>query len=334
MKRNAKIFLIFLFAFCNFFGVILAKDTKQIKIGIVSDQPLDASEWLINLRNGLIEYEKENPNINIKMVEATDPQLYEPIIRTFAQSGYNIIITTYAGIVDATLRVARDFPNILFGSLYGMIENIEKYENVAEFGLDRVQTAFLAGAAAALASEKGIVGIVGGMDEPDINSIIAGWQQGLLYINPQIVDYVSYAGTWTDPTIGKERGLSLVAKGCDVIAAAAGGTGAGTAQAAAETNTKYVAWDVYYPEIFGGKNLQIGSVLNYFDVMFIKFIEKAVAGEVKGGTKMVFGLDSGACTFDIPENSPLSKEDREIIANIRTKLENGEIELTNKPLHK
>ncbi len=106
--------------------------------------------------------------------------------------------------------MAKDYPDIIFGSLDGSIEDIADYSNIQEFGLNRTETAYLAGVCAAAMSESGTVGIVGGMDEPVINAIIAGWQQGLYSVNPNIKDYVSYAGNWTDPTVGKDLGLALV----------------------------------------------------------------------------------------------------------------------------
>lgn len=311
------------------------KDKNEaVKVGFVSDQPLDASEWLVNLVEGVNKYQEEHDNIEIRMIEATQTSEYEPKIRALAEQGFDIIITTYASMAEATIAVAKDYPDIMFGSLDGTIENISNYKNIEEFGLNRTETAYLAGVVAASMSEKGVVGIVGGMDEPVINSIIAGWQQGLRSVNENIVDYVSYAGTWTDPTTGKDRGLALVEKGADVIAAAAGGTGAGTAQAAAETGTYFVAWDTHYDEIFKDNNLELGSALNFFDIMVIQFIEDAINGNFKGGQRVEYGMDKGVCSFDVYDSAPVTEEARKNLANALEKIKKGEITISTEPLHK
>ncbi|MFA5523128.1 MAG: BMP family ABC transporter substrate-binding protein [Tissierellales bacterium] len=304
------------------------------KVAFVSDQPLDASEWLVNLVQGINEYQKSNDNVEVKLVEATQASEYEPKIRALAQQGYDVIITTYASTAEATIAVANDYPNIKFGSLDGTIDNLEGYSNIEEFGLNRTETAYLAGVVAASMSETGVVGIVGGMDEPVINSIIAGWQQGLISVNEDIVDYVSYAGTWTDPTTGKDLGLALADKGADVIAAAAGGTGAGTAQAAAETSTYFVAWDTHYDEVFKNNKVELGSALNYFDVMVIQFIEDAISGNFKGGQRIEYGMDKGVCAFDIYEDAPVSDEARQNVEEALEKIKNGEITISTELLHK
>lgn len=314
------------------------KDTvttsEKMKIAFVSDQALDASEWLINLVAGVSEYQKAHDNVEIKMIEATQANEYEPKIRALADAGYDVIVTTYASTAEATISVSMDYPNVIFGSLDGTIDNIKQYSNIQEFGLNRTETAYLAGVVAAATSEKGVVGIVAGMDEPVINAIIAGWQQGLRSVNPDIIDYVSYAGTWTDPTTGKDLGLSLVDKGCDVIAAAAGGTGAGTAQAAAESQTYFVAWDSHYDEVFSSSKVELGSALNYFDVMVIQFIEDVMNDNFNGGQRVDYGMKQGVCEFHMYEDAPVSEKSRTAVKEALNKIENGELEISTVPLHK
>ena len=137
----------------------------KILVGMVTDMAIDQAEWLQNLVAGVDEYNKSNEyNVEFKVIEATDVSEYEPKLRALAESGYSVIMGMYSAMVDPILAVAADYPDIKFGSLDGNIENIADYENVGEFGLDRLQTGFLAGCAAALMSESGLVGIAGGAD--------------------------------------------------------------------------------------------------------------------------------------------------------------------------
>lgn len=309
-------------------------DVKTFRVAFISDQELDASEWLINLVDGVKKYESTHDNVEIKMAEAVETSTYEPTIRNFASEGYDVIITTYSSMADATISVSKDYPDIYFGSLDGTIDGIENYSNIQEFGLNRTQTGYLAGIVAAYATETGSVGMVGGNDEPVGNAILAGWQQGLKSVNPDIVDYVSYACTYTDPTTGKDLGQALVDKGCDVIAGAAGGTSSGVAQAACENEIKYVGWDTHYPDIFGDTGLELGSALNYFDVMVIAFIEDVMAGNFQGGQRVDYGMSSGVCEFDICEDAGVSDECKAAIEEAIQQISEGKLELSEEPLHK
>lgn len=309
-------------------------DEKTFRVAFISDQELDASEWLINLVDGVKEYENTHDNVEIKMAEAVETSTYEPTIRNFASEGYDVIITTYSSMADATMSVSKDYPDIYFGSLDGTIDGIENYSNIQEFGLNRTQTGYLAGIVGAYASETGVVGIVGGNDEPVGNAIIAGWQQGLKSVNPDIADYVSYACTYTDPTTGKDLGQALIDKGCDVIAGAAGGTSSGVAQAACENEIRYVGWDTHYPDVFGDTGLELGSALNYFDVMVIAFIEDVMDGNFQGGQRVDYGMSSGVCEFDILEDAGVSDECRAAVEEAILQISEGKIELSEEPLHK
>lgn len=302
------------------------------RVALVTDMAVDEAEWLQNLVAGLADYQVENPDIVVKVVEAPHPSEYEPKTRALAQVGYDIIITTNSSMADATISVARSFPNIKFGSLDGVIEDIAEFPNVQEFGLNRTETGYLAGVAAASTTKVDKVGIVGGADEPIINAIIAGWQQGLRRINPDIEDMVAYANTWTDPTRGKELGLMLINNGCDVIAAAAGGTGVGSAQAAAEKDTYFVAWDVHYQDVLG--DLELGSAVNFFERMVIQFIEDAVSGNFQGGKRVDYGISEGVCDFEYLENSPLNDEAKKNIQEAFEDIVAGRIEISTEPLHK
>lgn len=114
----------------------------KILVGMVTDMAIDQAEWLQNLVAGVDEYNKSNEyNVEFKVIEATDVSEYEPKLRALAESGYSVIMGMYSAMVDPILAVAADYPDIKFGSLDGNIENIADYENVGEFGLDRLQTA-------------------------------------------------------------------------------------------------------------------------------------------------------------------------------------------------
>jgi len=306
---------------------------EKTRIAFVSSQEYDSSEWLQNLVTGLEDYEVTHENVEIKLVEAVQANEYEPKTRALAEEGYDLIITSYDAMAAATTTVANDYPDIKFASLQGMVQDLSDYKNLEEFKLNRPQTAYLAGIVAGMMTEANKVGIVGGMDVGGINEIIAGWQQGMLRVNPDIEDFVVYADSFTDPTIGKEFGLSLVAKEADIIAAAAGGSGVGTAQAAADSNIGFVAWDVHYQDVLG--ELEFGSAVNYFEKMFIAYIDDVLAGKFEGGVLKEYGISEGVCDFEILENSLAYKQEiLDEIAAAKADIASGEVVVSGEILHK
>jgi basic membrane lipoprotein Med (substrate-binding protein (PBP1-ABC) superfamily)/DNA-binding SARP family transcriptional activator len=101
---------------------------------------------------------------------------------------------------------------------------------------------FLMGAAAALKTETGIVGFLGGMDQPVIWEFQAGFEAGVRAIDPEIVVLVDYLSPYWDdsgfksPTAAFDRAREMHRSGADVIYTAAGTSGEGALVAAYQTS--------------------------------------------------------------------------------------------------
>lgn len=307
-------------------------ESEKHRIAFVSYQAFDSSEWLQNLTKGLKQYEEENENVEIKCIEALAVDQYETKVRACCEEGFDIIITTYSDMADATIAAAVDYPDIKFGILQGEMENIADYSNIADFHLNRTETAFIQGCAAALMTKTGKVGFVGGSDSGGINEILAGYQQGIAYIDNGTEDVVTYCNSFTDPTIGKEYALQLIAGGCDVIFGAAGGSGTGCAQAAEEQGVMYAACDVHYTD--AAPNAEIGSAMNYFENMVIAFIDDTIHDNYQGGTSREYGIAQGAAGYEFADNDLAPQDIQDQVMAVSEKIAAGEIEIASEPLHK
>ncbi|HHW93116.1 MAG TPA: BMP family ABC transporter substrate-binding protein [Clostridiaceae bacterium] len=340
MKTRTKIISIVLLVVlliatvaCGGNGDTKDDSTAKPRVAMVSYMAVDEAEWLQNLVAGVEQYLKDNPDrFEFKVIEATQPNEYEPKIKAACEEGYDIVITTYDNMAAATIVAAEQYPDVKFGTLDGGIENLESYKNIQDFRLSRVETGFLAGIVGAKMSKTNKLGIVAGADVGSINEIIAGWQQGMRYVNNEIEDVVMYANTFTDPTKGKELGLALINQGCDVIGGAAGGTGVGVAQAAAEKGTYYVAWDVHYPDVV--PDLELCSALNYFDKMVLAFINDAISDNYQPGKTTIYGVKEGAAALGYLDNNLISDEIKKFVEEVADKVAAGEIELKLEPIHK
>ena len=97
---------------------------------------------------------------------------------------------------------------------------------------------FLVGVLAAMASKTGKIGFVGGMDIPLIRRFECGYEQGIKCANPKAEVIANMTGTtpaaWNDPGRGGELAKGQFDRGVDVVYAAAGSTGIGVLQAAAD----------------------------------------------------------------------------------------------------
>ena len=117
--------------------------------------------------------------------------------------------------------------------------------NVASINYKANEGSFLVGAIAALKSESGKIGYIGGADVPLLHEFEAGYIAGVNAVNPDAgvtVEYISEDETgFGMPDRAKEIALAQYESGIDVIYVAAGGSGNGVLEAAREQH-KFVIW--------------------------------------------------------------------------------------------
>ena len=156
-------------------------------------------------------------------------------LRKLAARGYDVVIGVGFLFTDAIRAVAADFPDVRFVLVDGHLDGLP---NVASLVFREQEGSFLVGALAALKSETGTIGFVGGMDVPLIHKFEAGYKAGANHVRPGVRILVGYAGVrpeaFADPVRGKEIALSQIEQGADVVFHAAGVTGLGVIEGARE----------------------------------------------------------------------------------------------------
>ena len=177
----------------------------------------------------------------------------------------------------------------------------EVLTNVASLLFAEEQGSFLVGAAAALKSQTGTIGFIGGVEIDLIKKFEAGYIAGAQAVNPDIEILSQYItqppdfSGFNDPAKGKEIGASMYSDGADVIYTAAGGSGQGTTQAASEAGEPGSVWvigvdsDVYNLESAELQPYILTSMLKRVDVAVQQTIEALANGEFRGGVR-VFDL--------------------------------------------
>src|SRR5215211_2761430 len=132
----------------------------QIRVGIVfdiggkDDRSFNASAW-----EGVKRAAKDFP-IVLRDVEPGDPTSVEPALRAFAERGYDLVIGVGFEQMPVVERVAKDYPNVNFVIIDGVIE----LPNVASLVFKEHQGSYLVGLIAGMTSKTGTVGFIGGMD--------------------------------------------------------------------------------------------------------------------------------------------------------------------------
>ncbi|NKX37880.1 BMP family ABC transporter substrate-binding protein, partial [Rhodobacteraceae bacterium R_SAG4] len=132
----------------------------------------------------------------------------------------------------------------------------------------------------------------GGMDVPLIRKFACGYAQGVKAVNPDATVISNMTGTtpaaWNDPVKGSELTKAQISQGADVIYAAAGGTGVGVLQTAADEGILSIGVDSNQNHLHPGKVLT--SMLKRVDVAVYNIL---MAGD---------DLEVGKVTLDLSDD--------------------------------
>ncbi len=206
--------------------------------------------------------------------EITSDAQREQAIRRFAEAGNNPIVMAGFSWATPLSEAAGDYPDTKFV----LIDMVVDAPNVRSVVFNEHEGSYLVGMMAAQASETDIVSFVGGMDIPLIRKFACGYAQGVMAANPDATVIANMTGTtpsaWNDPVKGSELTLSQISQGADVVFAAAGGTGIGVLQTAADEGILSIGVDANQNYLHPGQVLT--SMLKRVDNAVY---ESFVAGE-------------------------------------------------------
>ncbi|MCW2757349.1 MAG: family transporter substrate-binding protein [Nocardioidaceae bacterium] len=174
--------------------------------------------------------------------EATDGEAEsarETRLRDLADAGMNPIVGVGFAYSEAVNAVAPDYPKLNFAVIDGFDPDKTANDNVAYLGFAENEGSFLVGAAAAMQSKAKHIGFVGGVHNDLIKKFEAGYTAGAKTVDPSIVVDVKYIqesdlSGFGDPAGGKQAATAEFDNGADVVYHAAGASGSGVFEAAAD----------------------------------------------------------------------------------------------------
>ncbi len=243
---------------------------------------------------------KEETGIDYLEFEITNEAQREQAMERMIRSGADIIAVV--GFQNATPleAIAKDNPEVKFT----IVDAVVDLPNVQSVTFKEHEGSYLVGMAAALASKTDTVGFVGGMDIPLIRNFQHGYEQGVKAVNPDAQVIANMAGTtpaaWSDPARGAELAISQFDRGADVVYAAAGATGLGVLQAAADADKLAIGVDSNQNYLYPGHILT--SMVKRVDEAIYNTFMTAKNGDWEPGAESL-GLAENGVGYALDENN-------------------------------
>ena len=305
-----------------------ADDKSKIHVGIVfdiggkDDRSFNAAAWAGvkcaeagMLPDGKTSCGKPAMDIVLRDVEPGNPVSIEPAMRAFAERGYDLVIGIGFAQSPIMEKVARDYPNIHFAIIDGVIfedDGKTPKANVASLVFKEHEGSYLVGLIAGMTSKTGTLGFIGGMDIGLIHRFEGGFEQGAKAANPKIQVIQNYVGVtdaaWNNPGKGKEIALAQISKGADVIFTAAGNSGLGAFDAVEQSGKDASGRATHF--VIGVDSNQnmvkpgfvLTSMVKHVDNAVYDIVKDVVNHKFQGGFH-VFGLDTDGVGYVMDNNN-------------------------------
>ena len=249
--------------------------------------------------NGAKRWAEETGN-SYREIEVTSEAQRVQFATRLAEAGFNPIVVLGFQNAATMEEVAPKYPDTKFAIID---VNWLDIPNLRQISFAEHEGSYLVGMLAAMASESGTVGFIGGMDVPLIRHFACGYAQGAKAVNPDIEVVANMTGTtpaaWNDPVKGGELTAAQISQGADVVYAAAGGTGVGVLQAAADADILSIGVDSNQNHLHPGEVLT--SMLKRVDNAVYSVFEAGVDGFEPGVVTM--GLDNDGVGYAVDENN-------------------------------
>ncbi|MEO9339518.1 BMP family ABC transporter substrate-binding protein [Mesorhizobium sp. SB112] len=223
----------------------------------------------------------------------------EQALRKFAEDGNNPIVMPGFNWATPLEKISEDFPETQFV----IIDMVVEKPNVRSVVYKEHEGSYIVGVLAAMASQSKKVGFVGGMDVPLIRKFGCGYVGGAKAAGATDVIQNMTGDTpaaWNDPTKGGEITKAQMDQGADVVYAAAGGTGVGVLQAAADAGKLGIGVDSNQNALHPGKVLT--SMVKRVDLAVYNAFKESQDGKFTFGINNL-GLAEDGVSYALDDNN-------------------------------
>ena len=199
-----------------------AQKAEPLKVGFVYVAPLSDAGWVRQHEEGRLAVQAAlGRAVQTSYVEnvAEGPDA-ERVIRDLARQGNRLIFTPSFGYMEPTLKVAQEFPDVMFESITGY--KTAPYVSVANARY--YEGRYLAGIAAGRMTQSNVAGYVAGFPIPEVLQGINAFALGMRSVNPKAQVKVVWLNAWFDPTRERDAAMTLFNQNVDVIAFHTGST--------------------------------------------------------------------------------------------------------------
>lgn len=297
---------------------------EPFKVGLLTPGPVSDKGWNAGAYEGLMAI-KEKFKAHVSHVQVKSPAEHEEHFRSYADEGYNLVFGHGFEFQDAARRVGQDFPGTFFITTSGNTVT----ENVGAMVFELEQATYLLGLMAGKMTRSKVVGLVGGMEIPSVESTFIAFEAGAKSGCPDCRVLRTYTGSWEDSALAREATLAQISQGADFIFHNANEAGPGVFQAVSESQSKGVyAFGSNKNQNDEAPDVILASAVIDLPAAFVQIAEQVYNKTYKAGVTR-FGLRSGVISMVVNPKlqSKIPADAAHLIEETKSKIMNGSLEV-------
>lgn len=216
--------------------------------------------------------------------EATTNDIIESQLQALIDEGHDLIMGVGYTSQEALEKLAQQYPEQQFV----IVDSASDIENIDGLMFKEDEGSYLAGIVAAKTSKTGVLGFVGGFEDPIILKFLDGFERGAKSVNPNVQVLVEYANSYSDDKLGAKIAGNMISNQADVLYAAAGYTGVGLLQEAQRKNVYAIGVDIdqyYYAE-----KAVITSMTKNVDIAVYNYVKNYLENKPTSQQNLEFGI--------------------------------------------
>ena len=265
-----------------------ASAQQKLKIGFIYVGPIGDMGWSYQhevARRAIVDEFKDKIDTTFLENVNEGPDA-ERSIEQLVRNGAKLVYTTSFGFMDATAKVAKKYPNVMFEHATGY----KRDKNLATYSGRFYEGRYIQGQIAAKMSKTGTIGYIASFPIPEVVAGINATMLGAQSVRPDMKVKIIWVNSWYDP--GKEAAAAraLADQGADILTQHT--DSAAATQFANERGIFSFGQDS--DQIKFGPKAQLTAIVNnwtpyYVDRVKLALDNKWATGDVWGGlnTKIV-----------------------------------------------
>lgn len=300
----------------------VAAADEPLKVSMLLAGQIDDKGFMEAGYNGLVAIEKEL-GAEVDYIDKVQPKpdLLAEALRKLAKEKPDLVIAHGGQNNAAAETVAAEFPDVKFVVVQGAVTgpNLSSYEVLQE------ESAWLAGAAAGMMTESGVVGHISGIRvKPGLKGR-GGFYNGLKHTNPDAEFLTIFAGDQDDNELSYRVASDQIDKGADIIFTMLNAGRTGAIDAMRENKVHQIGnvrnWIPDHPDVF------IASAIAQVSIAGLEAARDVKDGTWQPGRIVRIGLSNPeAVSLALSDSVPADV--RAKIAELRQQIVDGKIEVS------